>query len=95
MTMLRDGPARSTQSVTAFIGEIISLGEAATSSIRRYTSCVTVDDCDPVTADACVHQGPKSWCTVICKTDSDCPIGPRGEKAVCRDLGKAKVCSLP
>ena len=60
-----------------------------------YTPCVQVDDCDPVTADACATQGPKSWCTVICKTDSDCPIGPRGEKAVCRDLGKAKVCSLP
>ena len=39
-----------------------------------YTPCVTVDDCDPEIADACASQGPKSWCTLLCKTDSDCSL---------------------
>jgi hypothetical protein len=60
-----------------------------------HTPCVTVDDCDPVTADLCAHEGPKSWCSLICRVDEDCPEGPKGEVPICRDLGKARVCSLP
>lgn len=60
-----------------------------------YQPCQTVQDCNPEGADACVTQNGKSWCTVICKTSSDCPEGPDGELAVCRDIGKAKVCQLP
>lgn len=32
---------------------------------------------------------------MICQVDDDCPDGPEGEKAVCRDLGEAKVCQFP
>lgn len=60
-----------------------------------YQPCQTVQDCDPVVADACATQGGKSWCTKLCKTNSDCPEGPDGELPICRDIGKAKVCSLP
>lgn len=60
-----------------------------------YQPCQTVDDCDPVTADLCAHEGPKSWCSLICRQDSDCPPGPEGELPICRELGKANVCALP
>ena len=60
-----------------------------------YTPCVTVGDCDPVTSDLCATQGSKSWCSLICQVDADCPEGPKGELPSCRSVGKAKVCSLP
>lgn len=64
-----------------------------------YDPCVTVDDCDPEVADACVRfpGSGQGICTLICKGDSDCPEGPQGELAVCKPVEPSgiKACSLP
>lgn len=62
-----------------------------------YDPCATVDDCDPEVADGCARfpGSRQGICTKICQRDADCPEGPDGEKAICRDIGKAKVCDLP
>lgn len=62
-----------------------------------YQPCESVRDCDPQVADACVRfpGSGQGICTLICQMDDDCPDGPEGEKATCRDIGKAKVCALP
>jgi len=62
-----------------------------------YQPCRTVSDCNPEVTDLCVTPpgAAQGWCSLLCREDSDCPEGPKGELPICRDLGKAKVCSLP
>lgn len=65
-----------------------------------YEPCQSVDDCDIVTTDACVQISgkPGKVCTMVCKTASECPEGPEGERPICAAVGQvsmASVCTLP